>query len=308
MQDPLVSVIMPAYNVAKTIAESIDSVLRQSYKNYELIVIDDGSSDNTAEIVLTFKQKDSRLMLINLSKNGGLSNARNEGCRIARGEYIAFLDSDDLWLPEKLRKQIDFHLSNPDIHISHADYHFFDTAGIHKRPLKYLIDLKKDKEGYIYPQICYKNTIGVLTVMLRKDLLNDVGLFDTSLKTMEDQDLWVRIGKKKKFGYINEALAHYRLSESGISKQVGKYKKAYKRFIIKILSNEKVKLDLMWRNYYRYFGTIYFHKGNLFLSRLYFWKSIMLRPYDYIAISTYLYLAYTFVKGAIKELMIKLSK
>jgi teichuronic acid biosynthesis glycosyltransferase TuaG len=300
LESPLVSVIMPAYNVAKTISESIQSVSDQSYKNWELIVVDDGSIDDTIAIAEAFKRKDDRIVVLKLLKNGGLPNARNEGCKIARGEFIAFLDSDDLWRDEKLALQVQYHLQHKEIKISHTDYHFFDESGIHKRPFKYLVDLKKDKQGYLYPGICYKNTIGILTVMVEKNVLQEVGFFDASLKTLEDHDLWVRIAKKNEFGYINKILATYRLSQGGISKRTGKYKKAYKQFIAKVLKHEKVEASLMWRIYYRYFGTIYFHKGSFRLSCLYFWKSISLMPYDYIAASTYLYLAYAIVKGTIK--------
>lgn len=297
-----VSIIMPAFNAAKTIAESMESVLRQTFTEWELIVIDDGSTDETAEIVERFRRSEDRIFLLKLSKNGGLPNARNEGCKISSGEFIAFLDSDDVWLEDKLSVQVDFHARNPDIEISHTDFHPFNRNGVSKRPFKSLIDLKKNKQGDIYPQICYKNPIGVLTVMAKRGLLQEVNFFDASLWTMEDQDLWIRIAKRgKKFGYIEDVLAYYRTSEGSITSKTGKYKKAYKKFINKVLMSENVDTSLMWRYYYRHFGTVYFKKSQYGLSRLYFLKSIKLVPFDYIALSTYVYLFFVMLKGSFKN-------
>ena len=306
---PLVSVIMPAYNAAKTIAKSIESVLAQTYETWELIVIDDGSSDETASITKQFEISDKRIVYVKLSKNGGLPNARNEGCKLAKGEFIAFLDSDDLWHLDKLNMQVSFHLRNPQIEISHTDYVFFDDSKIYKRPLKKYIEPRRIKEGLLYPAICYRNPIGVLTVVLKRSLINEVNFFDKSLKTMEDQDLWVRIAKiGKEFGFIDKVLASYRLSVSGISKQTGKYKKAYKVYIAKILKNENVLPRIMWRHYYRYFGTIYFHKGQFELSSKYFYKSIRLSSFDYTLTNTVIYLLYSELRMLVRVFSQSLGK
>ena len=292
-ETPTVSIVMPAYNAAKTIAQSILSVIQQSYENWELLVVDDGSHDSTSAIVTEHQNKDLRIRIIKLARNGGLSNARNEGCKEATGSFIAFLDSDDLWQTSKLEIQVNFHLLNPEIEISHTDFHQFNDQGLLKRPLKYFVDLKKHKEGQIYPSICYKNPIGILTVMVNRSLLNTVGFFDTSLWTFEDQDLWIRIAKRGKiFGYIPKVLAFYRLVPGSISNKTGRYKKAYKKFISKLLSTDTLNADLLLRYYYRHFGTVYLKKKSYKLSRLYFWKSLKLIPFDYIAISTYVYVLF----------------
>ena len=302
METPAVSIIMPAYNAGATIAESIQSVLNQVYQYWELIVVDDGSKDNTSEIVNTFINKEKRVILLRLLQNGGLPNARNEGCKMARGKFIAFLDSDDLWHVDKLAMQLHFHSVHPDIEISHTDFHLFNDQGFLKRPLKYFIDLKRHKQGQIYPRICYRNPIGILTVMAKKTLLQEVGFFDASLWTMEDQDLWVRIAKRKiEFGYISRVLGYYRITPGGISRKTGKYKKAYKKFIQKVLGSENINHNMIWRNYYRTLGTTYFRNGHMELARLYFWRSIKLVPFDRIAITTYLYMIYGLVKELLKR-------
>lgn len=289
----LISIVMPAFNAEKTIKESIQSVLQQSYNNWELIVIDDGSKDNTSSIVKEFQKKDSRIKLLVLSVNKGLPNARNEGCKSALGVFIAFLDSDDLWTSDKLAVQLDYHYKNPHIEISHTGFDSFNQFGKINRPGKWIIAPRRHKKSIIYPEVCYRNPIGILTVMVKKEILASVDYFDSTLKTFEDQDLWIRISRtKKEFGYISKTLAHYRFSDGGLSKQIGPYKRAYKVFIRKILTAEegKVNSDLIWRYYYRLLGTSYFRSGKLYLSFLYFKKSITLVFFDLVALSTLVYI------------------
>jgi len=291
MKTPVISVIMPAFNAGKTLAASIQSVQGQTLQDWELIVIDDGSRDDTAAIAKEFEKEDARIILLQLSKNAGLPNARNQGCRKSAGEFIAFLDSDDLWHADKLKQQLAFHRAHPDVGISHTAFEEFNESGPLKRRFKQFVDKRSDKAGYLFPELCYRNSVGVLTVMIKKELFFAAGLFDASLYTFEDHDLWIRVAKLgAKFGYLDATLAYYRISPGGISKQPGKYKKAYKRFIQKLLAQYALDKTLLWRFYYRYFGTIYFHKGNFYLARLYFKKSIQLRPFDYLALTTYAYL------------------
>lgn len=300
---PTVSIVMPAYNAARTLAESVESVVNQTYGDWELLIVNDGSTDATAALAAEWQQRDVRIILVDLSKNGGLPNARNEGIRHARGEYIAFLDSDDLWQADKLQVQIAFHDKHPDIGISHTDFESFSERAANHRPFKNLVNLRAKKSGQLFPALCYNNVVGVLTVMVRKEILHRAGLFDTTLWTMEDQDLWIRIARlREPFGYIPTVLAYYRLSESGITSKTGRYKAAYKKFIGKVGSLAGVNTSLMWRAYYRYFGAAYFKKGKYTLARLYFSKSIRLVPFDYSAIPAYIYL----VVGLLKE-MVSLS-
>jgi teichuronic acid biosynthesis glycosyltransferase TuaG len=303
--NPKVSVIMPAYNAEMTIMESITSVINQTYCDWELLVVNDGSKDNSANIVRSFREKDSRVFLVDLPRNGGLPNARNEGCKVARGEFIAFLDSDDLWENEKLEIQIEFHQTHPEIEISHTSFQAFDGRGIIRRPWKNLIEWRRHKRGMLYPSICYRNLIGVLTVMAKRETLQRVGFFDSSLWTLEDQDLWVRIARQgKEFGYIDKDLALYRRSEGGISKRIGKYKRAYKHFIKKLIMAGDVDDQMLWRTYYRNFGTVHLKKNEFRLSRLYFSKSIALVPFDFIALTTYSYMTY----GLLMEVSKRLTK
>jgi teichuronic acid biosynthesis glycosyltransferase TuaG len=302
MLSPKVSVIMPAFNAGNTIKDAIDSVKKQSFDEWELIIIDDGSTDDTSVIAQGCITPDPRVKLLKLERNGGLPNARNQGCMMAKGEYIAFLDSDDLWHKDKLKKQIQFHSDNPEIEISHTNFIAFDSSKFYARPFRKFLDSNEKVRGDIYPGICYKNSIGVLTVMVKRELLIHVNLFDPSLWTMEDQDLWIRIAKEKKeFGYLTEALAYYRISEGGISKKTGKYKRAYKKFFRKILHENNLNERLLFRYYYRHFGTVYFKKENYKLSTLYFIKSLKLLSFDRQALSTYMYVLYGLIKWSLKS-------
>lgn len=299
---PLISVIMPAYNAGGTIAQSIDSVLNQSYENWELIIINDNSTDNTGFIIDEYYKKDKRILVVGLEKNGGLPNARNEGIIRANGKYIAFLDSDDTWHAQKLMKQVSFHLANPQIRISHTKFEIFNEFGILKTPFKKIVEYNYKKEGFLLPSIYSKNTIGVLTVMVERELLLAVGGFDASLWTMEDQDLWIKVAKLGEcFGYINENLAKYRLSPNGITNKVGKYKRAYKKLIDKYQSETKTNnsYSLVLANYYRYFGIVYFKRKAYKISLLYLIKSIKFEKYILDIVLTSAFIFMVFVKNLI---------
>jgi teichuronic acid biosynthesis glycosyltransferase TuaG len=297
MNGPKVSVIMPAFNAANTISESIESVLSQTYGNWELIVIDDGSKDTTSEIVRLYQARDSRILFEALNKNGGLPNARNVGCRKASGEFIAFLDSDDLWAPDKLNQQVQFHLKNPGIEISHTGLTYFNEERKFEITWWQSVSRLVKKRGILYPEICYYNFIGVLTVMVKSELLQLVGYFDTALWGLEDQDLWVRISKlNKEFGYISNVLAYYRLTPGGMSRRTGKYKRACKALNNKLLLDKNLDKNLLSRNYYRKFGGIYFEKNEFRLARLYFGRAIKLRPFDYLSIACYRRYIHSIVK------------
>lgn len=295
-----VSIIMPAYNASKTIVESINCVLEQTYTNWELIIVNDGSTDNTLNVVEPFTKETSRIKLVNLINNGGLPNARNAGVESSDGNFIAFLDSDDLWLPDKLNCQVDFHREHPDCFISHTNFDAFDAKGKVQRPFKKFLEPDNLKKGNLLPGLYCKNVIGVLTVMMKRTVFEKVKGFDTSLWTLEDQDLWIRIAEKGyQFGYVDTILASYRISPNGISKTLGKYKKAQKIFITKHLpeiSKNSTIASKASGNYYRHFGTAYFKKGEYKLANLYFYKSLQLYGVSFVSLTTIIYMLYGYFK------------
>ena len=195
---------MPAFNAESTIAESIHSVLFQTFQNWELININDGSTDKTYDIAIGFASLDNRIRILDLAKNTGLSNARNQGAYSANGKYIAFLDSDDLWVSQKLYKQYNIHKSNQSCLISHTDYSIFTDGSKIRTPLKFFFSRFSKKSGNIFKQLLYFNSVGVLTVMIEKNLFFEFNEFDQGLCGMEDHDLWLRIsGAGYQFTFVD---------------------------------------------------------------------------------------------------------
>ncbi len=199
----LVSIITPSYNASKFIEETINSVLMQTYTNWELIIVDDSSVDNSVEIIESYLKNDVRIKLIQLEKNIGAAEARNIGLRMAKGRYIAFLDSDDIWMPQKLEKQLRF-MQKKAIAFSFTAYQQMSADG---KILKKSINAPPfiTYNGYL------KNTIiGCLTVIINRDL---TGSFEMpNIKSSHDMALWLEIMKRGFVAYgINETLAKYRI-------------------------------------------------------------------------------------------------
>ena len=183
-KNPLISVIIPTYNRGWIINEAIDSVLAQDYINYELIVVDDGSIDNTHDILNSY-QKD---FLVLRQNNKGVSAARNRGLAAASGRFIAFLDSDDIWLPQKLSQQVDFFHSNPDALICQTE-EIWIRNNVRVNPKK----RHKKPSGMIFEPSLSLCLVSPSAVMIKRSLFEEVGLFDETLPACEDYDLWLRI-------------------------------------------------------------------------------------------------------------------
>lgn len=200
----LVSIVMPTYNCGRYIAQSIDSVLAQTVTDWELLIVDDCSTDNTAEIVGEYTQKYPNIHYACLEKNGGPAVARTEAMRRANGKYIAFLDSDDLWVPEKLARQIDFMQKNKAA-FSCTAYRWMDADGNALDTVCY----PHKKTNYM-KCVCLSNPIGNLTVMYDQEAL---GKFEVpSIRKRNDFALWLQILKKTDCCYgMQENLATYRL-------------------------------------------------------------------------------------------------
>lgn len=195
--DIAVSVIIPTYNRGWILNEAIDSVLSQTFKDYELIVVDDGSDDNTADILENYSKK---IRIIH-QENQGVSAARNRGIVSSNGRFIALLDSDDLWLPEKLNRQISFFRNHPDAIIC-------QTQEVWIRNGKRVNAGKRHKKlsGMIFEPSLSLCLVSPSAVMFKRELIDMVGLFDESLPACEDYDLWLRVSLKYPVDLIDEAL------------------------------------------------------------------------------------------------------
>jgi len=192
-----VSVVLPTYNRGWIIGQAIDSVLDQDYKNLELVVVDDGSIDDTPQLLSAFGD---RLRIIR-QENQGVSAARNAGIRAATGELIALLDSDDTWLPGKVTAQVAFFMANPAALICQTE-EIWIRNGVRVNPGK----RHRKEAGMIFERSLALCLVSPSAVMMRKSLLDEVGLFDESLPACEDYDLWLRIAWKHPIHLIDQPL------------------------------------------------------------------------------------------------------
>ena len=212
-EKPLISVIIPTYDRALLISRAIDSVLKQTYKNIEIIVVDDGSTDNTGEIILSYLAGVKYFH----KKNGGVSSARNMGIKQSSGEYIAFLDSDDLWYPTKIEKQLDFLSKNKILDSVMCEIEFSDENGI---ILNKIIRSEEIRMGELGLKDLISNFKTVCTILVKKHIFDGIGYFDEKLTTAEDIDMLFRIASKFKIGYISEPLVKVISNKSSNSKSL----------------------------------------------------------------------------------------
>lgn len=206
-EEPLVSIIMPNYNCEKYLSETIKSVVNQTYNNWELIIVDDCSTDRSVTIIQQFMVQDSRIKLIINERNIGAALSRNKAIEVARGEYIAFLDSDDLWLENKLEKQINF-MKNYNIDFSYSYYYVNHV----NRQEMHIVKAPKYLD---YRKLLKYNYIGCLTVVYKVKSVGKVQIID--LKKRNDYALWLKILKKTDGYLLPEPLAIYNKRDSSLS-------------------------------------------------------------------------------------------
>jgi glycosyltransferase involved in cell wall biosynthesis len=208
MKEELVTVITANYNAADFIVQTIESVLAQEYENWEMIIIDDLSSDGSIEIIQDYIKKDSRIRLIQLDKNGGPAVARNTGIKEGKGRYIAFLDSDDIWTKDKLNKQITFMQVN-NIPFSYASYDLIDEDNNDKG--EFLVQGKVN-----YTDLLKTCDIGCLTAVYDTHILDKTEM--PLILRRQDYGLWLRLLKKTEYAYaMEDKVGIYRLRKSSIS-------------------------------------------------------------------------------------------
>lgn len=204
----IVSIIMPAYNAEQYIEESIKSVLNQTYFFWELLIVNDCSKDRTVDIIKKYTTQDQRIRLIQLKINSGVAKARNEGIGAARGRYIAFLDSDDIWLPQKLERQIDF-MQVSKAAISYTQYRQFSES------VKKSGDIINVEEKINYKNLLKGNIIGCLTVMIDRLYIDQIIMPE---QRHEDYITWLNILKQGISSYgMKEDLARYRKNPNSLS-------------------------------------------------------------------------------------------
>jgi glycosyltransferase involved in cell wall biosynthesis len=203
-----VSVIIPSYNKAEYTRRTVESVLAQTYKNIEILVIDDGSKDNTKEVMAQYA---GRIHFIEKA-NGGACSARNEGIRRATGEYVTFLDCDDLYVPQKIERCVSYLEANPDFGFVYTGVYFIDENDA----VISTYDHPNSREGYITSGLILGNFICNSTIVVRQSVLQKAGFFDENFFTPGDWDLWLRFSVIAQAGYIADPLTKYRVIDNYI--------------------------------------------------------------------------------------------
>lgn len=286
-RNPTVSVITPTYNRASLIGESIQSVLAQTFPDFELLIVDDGSSDHTEAVVRGFK--DPRIRYI-YQDNKGISSARNTGIANAKGRYIAFVDSDDLWLPRLLESEVPVLDTQPDVGVVYAKARAMNRDG---RLMPQVSGFIQKYPGETLKSALYGDFVCIIASLVRRECFDRLGLFDESLDAREDWDMWVRIAKYYRFAHIDNVLAHFRMhtgrytdlgSEHSAAVCASTRKVLDKAFSDPDLSEEVLAIKpLAYRNVYMDVGLRWLGAGAVVDSSHYFWKAIRVSPNPFVA-------------------------
>lgn len=270
---PGVSVILPTYNRAHTLATAIESVLAQTYENLELIVVDDGSTDGTPDLIGTID--DPRLIYLHYQPNRGAAHARNVGLGAARGEFVAFQDSDDLWHPDKLARQVEaLRSSGPDIGVVYTDMLHLGQSGqkVHRPIPEVRKGVLVDPETHDW-QVLF---LGIQTVMARRSCFEEAGKFDEGLPRFIDLELLLRFSQIYSFIHLREELVEHRF-EPGISSN------PYTEYLARLQLMEKYARELpddhaflAWQ--YSSMARALIRSGRFRKGRSYLFKAVRNKP------------------------------
>lgn len=260
---PLVSVVIPAYNAAAYIAEAIDSVLAQIYKNIEIIVVEGDSTDGTKSVLNPYIEK--KLITYMRQDGKGLANARNNAIRASHGDFIALLDADDVALPEKIEKQVGYLQSHPTCDICYCDFWYFNHAAPEKM-------LKLNYHYYsgaeVFPNLLKKNFIAPSDVVFRRSIMDRIGLFDENYRRTEDWEYWVRLAHHgASFCFLPEILTKIRITPSSMS-QVQSGQIADKTMELRIFTTLRDKMSEEERRRYHMGSVIFRHRFKLWCMYL----------------------------------------
>lgn len=277
-----VSVIIPTYNCAQYISEAIDSVLQQTYQDFEILIIDDGSHDTTREIVKRYAAKHSNKIRYFFQENKGPAAARNKGLRESGANYIALLDADDLWLPNRLKEGVSILDQMPDVGLVHSATIRIDENG------KFLEKPKRNSRflsGSIAKFLLTRKAhISSPTVLFKKECIEKAGYFDENPQCIgvEDRDLWIRIAKAYKIFYIPQALAYYRIHKRSLSNNSEKALQGKYYVINKYCADNEYsglrKVSLA--RIHKESGDEFLNNRRLVESKEHYLKSIALWPFD----------------------------
>jgi glycosyltransferase involved in cell wall biosynthesis len=279
-----VGVVIPAYNAALFLPESIESVLNQTYQDFELIVVDDGSTDDTRKVLEAYRDRLSYFH----RENGGISKARNMGIKSASVKYIALLDADDIWLPDKLEKQIAFFNKHPELGVVFCDLKFFDEKRTGYttfwKDTGYLDEMTREHKKIRKPfvKLMRKNFILSSSVVVKKECFDKAGLFDESVRCpgAEDKDMWLRIAAQYDMGCVPACLVkrrtrpYPRKSLESVFISIIEVVEKMERMFPDMIRMEGIRPKAIKGQRYYFLGRLYWDDNNLILARDAFVQSL----------------------------------
>ncbi len=286
----LVSVIIPTHNRVNMLVRAVKSVLNQTFKNFELIIVDDASEEKEATKKTIKELKDKRIRYYYKTREPhNSSSTRNEGIKLAKGEFIAFLDDDDEWLPKKLEKQLDFFKKDPEIVLVYTRKYFIKDNKL---------TLKKDVNSNVFGRVSLRDLafseITPSTVMIRKRCISECGFFDENLDCAGDREFWIRISRCGRIGFSPEYLIKYHIHKSPNTSSNNKKKIISEKYFInkyfKVLKREGLLGVYTYRLGSLYFKDKDFKKANSCFLRVIKLNPFFLRAYLYFFINILLFL------------------
>lgn len=269
----MVSIIIPLYNKEETVAQTLTCVFQQTYQDFEVVVVDDGSTDQSAAIVDRFT--DSRIRLIK-QKNGGVSAARNRGIAEARGEYVAFLDADDEWKPDYLSSQMELVRKYPQCSVFASNYEFRNVEGkvrntiINKLPFA---GTDGELSNYFEVACCSHPPLWTSAVIVRKTAIQEIGGFPVGIKSGEDLLTWAKLAVKYKIAYSTASLAVFVFDERAFNEDQRNRMPEQIDFVGKELAKLQASYSNV-RGIKQYVGMWHKMRAHIFLSKQYRWKAL----------------------------------
>jgi len=283
---PRVSVIIPVFNGGKFIGQAIDSVLKQTFRDLEIVVVDDGSTDETPSVVAQFSDR----ILYLRQENQGVSVARNTGIEAARGDYLAFLDADDVWLPHKLQRQVECLNKQSNVSAVGCGHYVAD------RELNVLEEkIPLHSQSPLDDLLLFRSNHGLCssTLLVKKNVIYRVGNFDPSLSTSADWDLAIRIAHRYEVAFVAEALVYYRQHDANMHQNVGRMERDMrvvlgKAFAIPDQQGSSSLRRRAYSNLYRVLAGSYWHSGEALSAVRCLLLSIVRRPANLMFIARFL--------------------
>jgi len=297
----LVSIIIPSYNNAEFIADALESVFNQTYSNFEILIVDDGSTDDTKALLAKYAASYPKKIRCSYIENSGAGTARNIGLKQAKGEYVAYLDADDVWLPHKLETQLTVFEERPEVDLIFSNSHLVDSKGaslnkLYVKPFEFNFR----PEQLFERLLTERDFIPFSSIILKRSIIDDIGLFDESLRSSGDLEWLLRIVRKYKAIGINDVLAKYRIHDTAISKNIILREQSRIKIIKDCMTkypNETGSLTKRLRAriskcYYEW-GYVEFERNNLKIARKKFLESTQYNPL--IKLQKYFYILASFI-------------